>query len=133
MIASVTSTTSLPHQAADDTAAKLRLEAASKAAPPVQKAATEEPAAVVTISRQGADQATTSPPAEAAGSGSGTAVNGAQTDASATPKSNKPALAYEAADTDQDGKISAYEQQSYDFRHPQVQAYKAVADSADKS
>ena len=44
-----------------------------------------------------------------------------------SPSGNKPALAYEAADTDTDNKISAYEQQSYDFRHPELRTYAAVA------
>ena len=40
--------------------------------------------------------------------------------ATVASKSNKPDLAYEAADTDKDGRISAYEQQSYAFRHPDL-------------
>ena len=59
-------------------------------------AAEADSAAVVSISPQGASQATVA------------------------SKSNKPELAYEAADTDKDGRISAYEQQSYAFRHPDL-------------
>lgn len=62
---------------------------------PKAQAVEPEPAAVVSISAQAASQAE-----------------------EAAPKSNKPDLAYEPADTDKDGKISTYEQQSYDFRRP---------------
>lgn len=122
MIASVASTAPTVRPSADDTAAKQRLDAAKQAqaqqatAAAVTAASTDEPAAVVSISKQGAEQATAkaAPPQAAA--------------EESTPKSNKPALAYEAADTDQDGKISAFEQQSYDFRHPAaLKAYTELA------
>jgi hypothetical protein len=107
-----------------DDAAKPRLdEAASRLrATTTPASATEQAsAAVVTISRQGASQAaeTEAAPAETRPA----AAKAAET----TPKSNKPDLAYEAADTDKDSKISAYEQQSYGFRHPDLRAYTALA------
>ena len=127
MIASVASTAPNVRPGPEDTAAaalqKQRLEATKQAQgqQTVAASSTEEAAAVVSISKQGADQAT----AKAAAPETATAAAAAATDEGL--KSNKPALAYEAADTDQDGKISAFEQQSYDFRHPQLRAYDAVA------
>ena len=112
MIAPVSSTSPSVRNATDEAAAKLRLEAA-KPAPIAPSNAAGEAAAVVSISKQGADKAIASPEAVPA------------------LKSNKPALAYEAADTDLNGKISTYEKQSYDFRHPQVETYKALTDTPD--
>lgn len=118
MIASVASTAPTVRPSTEDIAAKQRLEAAKQAqAQQATSAAssTEEPAAFVSISKQGAAQAT-------ARSGS------TQAAADSTPKSNKPALAFEAADTDQDSKISTFEQKSYDFRHPAaLKAYTELA------
>ena len=127
MIASVASTAPNVRPGPEDTAAaalqKQRLEATKQAQgqQAVAASSTDEAAAVVSISKQGAEQAT----AKAAAPETATAAATAATDEGL--KSNKPALAYEAADTDQDGKISAFEQQSYDFRHPQLRAYDAVA------
>ena len=125
MIASVANTAPTVRPRADETAAKQRLDAAKQAQAQQATAAataasTEESAAVVSISKQGAEQATAkaAPPQAAAAAAA----------EESTPKSNKPALAYEAADTDQDGKISAFEQQSYGFRHPA--ALKAYAELA---
>ena len=127
MIASVASTAPNVRPGPEDTAAaalqKQRLEATKQAQgqQAVAASSTDEAAAVVSISKQGAEQAT----AKAAAPETATAAATAATEEGL--KSNKPALAYEAADTDQDGKISAFEQQSYDFRHPQLRAYDAVA------
>ena len=127
MIASVASTAPNVRPGPEDTAAaalqKQRLEATKQAQgqQAVAASSTDEAAAVVSISKQGAEQAT----AKAAAPETATAAATAATEEGL--KSNKPALAFEAADTDQDGKISAFEQQSYDFRHPQLRAYDAVA------
>ena len=129
MIASVASTAPNVRPGPEDTAAaalqKQRLEATKQAQgrQAVAASSTDEAAAVVSISKQGAEQAT----AKAAAPETATAAATATAATDEGLKSNKPALAYEAADTDQDGKISAFEQQSYDFRHPQLRAYDAVA------
>lgn len=78
----------------------------------------EDDLTVVTISAQAASQVA-EPEAEPA------------PEPTVAPRPPKPDLAYEAADTDKDGKISSYEQQSYNFRHPE--AIKARLNEAEIS
>jgi len=97
-------TTSAPLRQASDEAARRSVEAPAR---PETLAPAEVDLTVVTISAQAASQVA-EPEAEPA------------PEPTVTPRPPKPDLAYEAADTDKDGKISSYEQQSYNFRHPEA-------------
>jgi hypothetical protein len=89
---------------------------------PEAAAPAEDDLTVVTISAQAASQVA-EPDAQAEAEPA--------PEPTVTPRPPKPDLAYEAADTDKDGKISSYEQQSYNFRHPE--AIKARLNEAELS
>jgi|GEM_PF-973347 len=94
------------------------------------KSATEDDTTVVQISQQGAklaEQAVAGQPAKTApaqpaaeigttgatGATGATGVNG-----TAAQASNKPEAAFEPADGNKDGRVTEFEQQAYDFKHP---------------
>jgi len=90
------------------------------------KPATEDDTTVVQISQQGAklaEQAVAGQPAKTApaqpaaetGATGATGVNGTAAQASS---SNKPEAAFEPADGNKDGRVTEFEQQAYDFKHP---------------
>ncbi|CAN5229555.1 hypothetical protein BH11PSE10_BH11PSE10_00570 [soil metagenome] len=132
MIASVASPTNpSTARATTDEAARQRLDdAAAKAKAAAAPTTEQEPAAVVTLSPQGAEHAASTPSLEQKTAADASAAADKPVDNradSSAPKSNKPDLAYEAADTDKDSKVSTFEKQSYHFRHPEINAYKVVA------
>jgi len=88
------------------------------------KPATEDDTTVVQISQQGAklaeqavagQPAKTAPARPAAETGASGATGATGTAAQA---SSKPEAAFEPADGNKDGRVTEFEQQAYDFKHP---------------
>lgn len=86
-------------------------------AAPSNKPATEDETTVVQISQQGAKLAEQAVVGQAAKTAPTRPA--AETDASVqASSSNKPEAAFEPADGNKDGRVTEFEQQAYDFKHP---------------